>query len=127
MITSNFLPYIGPCLKWCCLKRRKRQEVYPLHRRYAFLLKTMFTCFTFGFAIPMLYLVAFCVFLTQFILDKLLLTYFYKECVEHNDVLNRVFIRTLKYGVSVYLAFAALTLTMNQCTTFNVDAELLTV
>ena len=75
----------------------------------------------------MLFIVAFGVFLTQFILDKLLLTYFYKECTEHNDVLNRVFLRILKYGIAVYLAFAALTLTMNQCTTFNVDTELLSV
>lgn len=71
MFMSNMMPYLGPsikilCRRGCCCCKRQRyrprthlNEEYPMVRRYAFILKTMFTCFTYGFAIPMLWIVAF--------------------------------------------------------------------
>jgi hypothetical protein len=71
MITSNLMPYVGPIIKSCCRRgcfcckrgntKTHMNEEFPMVRRYAFILKTVYICFTYGFAIPMLFMVAFIV------------------------------------------------------------------
>jgi hypothetical protein len=74
MILSNFMPYLGPALKilfrrGCCCCRRKDYKSrthmnveFSMERRYATILTTCFICFNYGFAIPMLFIYAACVF-----------------------------------------------------------------
>ena len=71
MITSNLLPYAGPLLKIlfrrgiCCCRRKDYKpnthlnEDFPFVRRYATILNTVFICFTYGFGIPLLFIVTF--------------------------------------------------------------------
>ena len=92
---------------------------FPIVRRYAFVLKAVFVCFTYGFAIPTLFVVVSLALLIQFIIDKLFITYYYKEGALHNDVLNRLAVKIIKYGVVVFLYFGGLQIAMNTCTTHN--------
>ena len=48
-------------------------------RKYASLLTTAYTTFTFGFSMPILFTLATLSFSFQFIVDKLLITYYYKQ------------------------------------------------
>jgi hypothetical protein len=70
MILSNIMPYLGPMIKvlsrrGCCCCRRKSydpkthlNEEFPLERRYASILTTVFIVFTYGIAMPALFIVA---------------------------------------------------------------------
>jgi hypothetical protein len=118
---------------FCCCKRKNYKprthfnEEFPINRRYAFVLKTLFICFTYGFAIPMLFLVAFLVLMVQYFLDKLLITYYYKERIEHNDMLNRIALSITKYGISIFLCFGGFAIAMNNCATINTREPLVVV
>jgi len=128
MITSNLLPYAGPLLKIlfrrgiCCCRRKDYKpnthlnEEFPFVRRYATILSTVFICFTYGFGIPLLFIVTFFIILVQYILDKLLITYYFKERVEQNDLLNRTALNILKYGIVVFMFFGGWIITSNHCT-----------
>lgn len=52
-------------------------------------------------------------------MDKLLITYFYKERVEHNDLLNRTLLTILKYALFVYLFMGGLAIASNYNTIDN--------
>jgi hypothetical protein len=130
MIVSNLLPYAGPLIKYykrmccCCCKRKLRLDKHKnpefnLERRYGTVLATIFTCFTYGFMMPTLFVIATFVFLTQFILDKLFITYFYKEKVMHNDFLNRSVLRALKYAIVLFLYFGGSAMRQNYCSITN--------
>jgi hypothetical protein len=91
MMMSNLLQYIGPVIKvlirrgcCCCVRKnyklnKNNNSVFSFERRYGTLITTVFTCFTYGLAIPTLFLTASVVFWIQFFLDKILITYYYKE------------------------------------------------
>jgi hypothetical protein len=93
MIMSSLFPYAGPIIKilfrrgCCCCKRKSYKpnthlnEEFPLERRYAQLLTIFFTCFSYGFSIPLLFIVASFIILIIYILDKLFITYYFKENV----------------------------------------------
>ena len=55
----------------------------------------------------------------QYVVDKILITYFYKEVVEHNDLLNRTALRLIKWGIVLYYAFGAYSMASNYCTIYN--------
>ena len=122
MIMSNLLQYIAPSLKilfrrGCCCCKRKNYKInknsnplFPIERRYGNLITTLFVCFTYGLALPSLFITSLFVFLIQFILDKILITYFWKEQVIHNDLLNRFTLRIIKYGICIFLYFGGVAL-----------------
>lgn len=70
MILSNLMPYVGPLLKiaikrCCCCCRRKNfkpnthlNPEFPLERRYAAILMTVYNVFTYGVSMPALFVVA---------------------------------------------------------------------
>ena len=94
---------------------------FPIERRYASILTTVFVVFTYGVAMPVLFVVASFIFIFQSISDKLLITYFYKERVEHNDVLNRNAVRIIKYALVIFLFVGGLAMAYNYCTLENVS------
>ena len=51
----------------------------------------------------------------QYFLDKILITYYYKERVRHNDVINRTALTIVKYGGVIFLVFGAAALAPNKC------------
>lgn len=61
-------------------------------RRNANILTTSFICFTYGFSMPVLFVIGTVSMLSQYILDKILVTYFYKQEVLHTDRLTRTVI-----------------------------------
>lgn len=115
MIMYNIIPFVKPLLKvlWglgCCCRHRKTFKInkaqnneFAYERRYASILTTSFICFNYGFAVPSLFVTAAAVFTVEYVLDKLLITYYYKERVENNDFLNRSTLRVLKYGIVIFL------------------------
>jgi hypothetical protein len=131
MILSNVMPYLGPSLKvlfkrGCCCCKRKNYEPkthlnpeFPLERRYASILTTVFVVMTYGVAMPALFIIASVIFIFQSIMDKLLITYFYKERVEHNDLLNRSSLKVMKYSIVLFLVIGGLAMGSNYCTLFN--------
>lgn len=52
-------------------------------------------------------------------IDKLLITYYYKERVEHNDFLNRTVLKIVKYGIVIFLMFASVAEMSNYCALVN--------
>jgi hypothetical protein len=117
MIMYNIIPFVKPILKvmWglgCCCRHRKTFKInkaqnseFAYERRYASILTTTFICFNYGFAVPSLFVTAAAVFTTEYVLDKLLITYYYKERVENNDFLNRSTLRVLKYGIVFFFVY----------------------
>jgi hypothetical protein len=93
-------------------------------RKYASLLTTAYTTFTFGFSMPILFTLATLSFSFQFIVDKLLITYYYKQKVEHNDFLNRNFLKALKYSPVIFFCVAARSCDENYCAVTNVVHEI---
>lgn len=73
----------------------------------------------------MLFLVAGLVFLIQFMVDKLMITYYYKERPQHNDFLNRSALRILKYGIAIFSFFGGIALTQNYCSLTSQPQSLL--
>lgn len=125
------MPYLGPTIKifkrrCCCCCRRKDYKLdkhlnpeFNLERRYGAVLATIFTCFTYGFMMPVLFIIATSVFLIQFIVDKLMITYYFKERVVHNDFLNRSVLRLLKYAIVLFLYFGGSAIRSNACSVRN--------
>ena len=74
MCMSNLLQYIGPVIKvlirrgcCCCIRKgyklnKNSNSDFSFERRYGTLITTVFTCFTYGLAIPTLFLTASIVF-----------------------------------------------------------------
>lgn len=53
-------------------------------------------------------------------MDKLLITYFYKERVEHNDLLNRTTLKLLKYAIFPLCFIGGLAIASNYNSVVNV-------
>jgi len=96
-------------------------EQFNFERRYGSTLATVFTCFTYGLAIPTLWFTAAEVFLIQFIADKVLMSYYFKEKVIYNDTLNRFVMGIAKYAICFFLYFGGVQISMNHCTISNND------
>ena len=90
LLLSNLMPYMGPLISmirrrgFLCCKRANykpdtyKNEAYPIEKRYASILTTVMITFTYGASIPSLFIFAACVLVANFIMDKLLITYYYK-------------------------------------------------
>lgn len=90
-----------------------------MERRYASILSTSFICFTYGLTMPILFVVFTVILLFQVVMDKLLITYFYKERVEHNDLLNRTLLIILKYALFIYMFIGGIAMSSNYNTIDN--------
>ena len=126
MVVSSLMPYAGPLLKLalkrccCCCKRQSYKPnthlnpQFPIVRKYASVLNVAFMCVTYGFAIPPLVLAGSLVICAQFIIDKLLITYYFKEHVLHDDLLDRITLRILKYTVPLFFFASGMTIAANE-------------
>ena len=102
LILTSFLPYVfGAFMGWFIQKVFKRPppsstKKIKIERKYALFLLMAFVVFTFGSHLPFLFFVAAISFLVQYILDKLLLTYWYELLAQQTDSLNFLFIKLKK-------------------------------
>ena len=78
-----------------------------------------FVVFTFGDHMPFLFFVAALSFFVQYILDKLLLTYWYDLSAQQTDSLNFVFIKILKYAPFSMLMIELVTFNNGMIRIFN--------
>ena len=125
------MPLVGPSIKalikrgCCCCKRavykpmRHINPEFAIERRYAGIINTCWLVFTYSYTLPILPLVGSFVFMLQYVVDKILITYFYKEVVEHNDLLNRLALRFIKWGIILFYIFGAYALASNYCNIYN--------
>ena len=126
LLLSNLFPYAGR-LKilfqrgcCCCVRKSYKPDlqnnpVFPRERRYASVIQTVFIAFTYGAVLPMLFWFAAVILIIQYFLDKLLITYFYKQEVQYNDFLNRNMLRVCKYALVPFFLFGGLALHNNFC------------
>lgn len=136
MILSNLMPYAGVLIKiairrcCCCCKRKNYKPktylnpYFPIERRYASLLTTVFVCCTYGISMPALFVIAAVILIIQTIVDRLLITYFYRERVEHNDLLNRTALTIMKYALFSLCLVGGLALASNYNSIANVFTPL---
>ena len=116
LIVTSFLPYVGIILNWffnCLMKKPPSDQyinTYRTVRKHAHLVTISFIVFTYGFAMPILFLVATISLLGQYLLDKLLLTYYYRQNVNHNDQLTKMVINAIKYAPILLLVVGGATL-----------------
>jgi len=127
LFISNFMPLVAPTIKalckrgLCCCKKdnysaeRHLNPEFKIERRYAGMINTCFLVFTYSFSLPVLPFVASIVLMLQYIIDKLLITYYYKEQIEHNDLINRWALRVIKYGIVLFYVFGAFAIAANYC------------
>lgn len=131
LIVSNLMPYANPVIKvffrrglFCCKRKYYQPNThlnpeFSIERRYASVLNTIFIVFTFSFALPILPIVAAIVFLFQYLMDKLLITYYYKEKTVNDDLLNTNVLRIIKYGIILFFLSGASILAANSCAIHN--------
>ena len=125
LILSNLMPYFGVCMKLaikrccCCCKRKSYKPnthlnpYFPLERRYASMLATVFIVCTYGVSMPALFLVGCIIMAIQTVMDRLLIVYFYRPKVEHNDILNRTTLQIMKYALFTMCFIGALAIASN--------------
>ena len=127
LFISNCMPLLGPSIKalcrrgcCCCKKSNYRPErhlnpPFAIERRYAGIINTCFLVSSYSFSLPILPFVGSVVLGLQYVVDKLLITYYYKETVEHNDLMNRTALRIIKYGIAVFYFYGGMAIAANYC------------
>jgi uncharacterized membrane protein YesL len=88
LIMSNLFFYMKPLIQICMVKKCKKTVVrsdFVMERRYALMINTVFVIFTFGFFMPTLFIVGGGTFLSVYIMDKLLITYWCDNTPVHSD------------------------------------------
>lgn len=80
-----------------------------MHFKYAAILTTVFVTLMYGYAIPMLFPIAAFTFMNYYIVDKLLITYYYQKPPVYDDKLNKASLSLMKYAplLMMFLATGA--------------------
>lgn len=104
LLTSSFLPYLMPFVGFLYLKKTKKQPIKPclvfsIEEKYALHLYLISICFAYGLMIPLLFVYVAISLSLQYILDRILITYWYKRENVRDDQLNNTFVIFLKYTV----------------------------
>lgn len=109
-LTTAFIPYAGPVIS-IMLKFCGRKALTPgrfnMERKYAIMLTTLFIAFTYGYAIPMLFLSVSLCFFVQFVFDKVLVTYWFKVIPIKSDSLINLSIKIIKYAPLLMIIISA--------------------
>lgn len=129
LILTTFLPYIGICLNWffnmlrCKPPSGRYMQNYNLIRRNAHLISVTFIVFTYGFAMPILFIAGTVCLAVKYILDKLLVTYFYRQNTNHNENVSKIIFHMLKYAPVLYFVWGGTTLLNNACMVSNTQLK----
>lgn len=132
LVVSNLIPYAAPILKilftrgfWCCKRvysgrSTMTNPTFQIERRYANVLNTIYIVFTYSFALPILPIVAAGIFLFQYCVDKLLITYYYREFVLNDELLNKTVLLLVKYGLILFFVAGGLIVSATTCSIDNI-------
>lgn len=80
---------------------------FPIERKYALMINTVFVIFTFGFFMPTLFIVGAGTFFLMYMIDKLLVTYWFDNTPVHSDALHFFSLNVLKYAPVLLMVFSA--------------------
>jgi hypothetical protein len=108
VFVSAFMPYASPFIGIVINKFRKstlQPGSFKMDEKYATMLTTLFVTFAYGFAIPLLFVAAGMVFFVQKLLDKILVTYWFKFVPVKSDRTVTISIWVLKYAPAVMISF----------------------
>jgi hypothetical protein len=67
-----------------------------MHFKYATILNTVFITFFYGLALPLLYPIAAFTFFNLYVVDRIAVTYYYKEPPSYSNYLNELALKWLK-------------------------------
>lgn len=129
LILTTLLPYIAILLKSILLMLRckgckNRYKVkYNLIRRNAQLISVTLIVFTYGYGLPVLFIVGTACLAVKYILDKLLITYFYCQITNHNESVSKTIFHILKYAPVLYLIWGFFTVKNNNCILSNAELK----
>jgi hypothetical protein len=70
--------------------------VHSMEFKYATILNTVFITFFYGTALPLLYPIAAFTFWNLYVVDRIMVTYFYQEPPNYAEKLNKLALRWLK-------------------------------
>ncbi len=76
-----------------------------MHFKYSAMLNVTFVTFMYGLAIPLLFPIAMTYFIVLFVMEKLLITYFFKKPPMFDEKLNESAIGTLKWAPVFMMIF----------------------
>lgn len=76
-----------------------------MHFKYAAILTTVYTTMMYGYAIPILFPIAAFNFFNTYVMDKLLITYYFQKPPVYDDKLNTAALDMLKYSPLLMLFF----------------------
>lgn len=118
-LTTNLIPYIAVLIDFASqrlLKNKGRsQKPFQIERKYAQLLQTIFIVFTYGFGLPILFLSCMGIVTLLIIVDKFLITYWFRPRPLQSDLLNRTFLQLVKYAPCLFLGISGGTIMQNYC------------
>ena len=102
MMTTSSLSYMSPILGYLISKVFKKKPPksalrYPIEQRYALYLNTISVCFFYGIYTPPIFIFGALSFSVQYIVDVLLITYWYEQDQIIDAQLNNDFLEGLKY------------------------------
>jgi hypothetical protein len=94
---------------------RTQNSQFSFERRYALLAAQVMIAFSYGFAVPILFVILAAGAATVTCFDKLLITYWERPRFLHTDKINMLFMQLLKVAILPSLAFAAWIMNQNNC------------
>lgn len=81
-----------------------------MHFKYSTILNTVFVTFMYGLQLPMLFPIAAFTFFNYYLVEKILITYFYQKPPIYDEKLNKVAIKILMFAPVVMMISAFWTL-----------------
>ena len=79
---------------------------YLIHYKYSSLINIIFITFMFGAGLPVLYFIALASFILQYILERILVAYSYREPPLFDQTLHREALKLIKFAGFIYSALA---------------------
>jgi hypothetical protein len=108
------MPYIVPfalLLKSKC-KVTERKAVFPIGSRNLAFTSLIYMVFTYGVAMPTLFYLSVLAEAFQHIVDKILITYYFKAVPSHDTVMSYKIIKSIKYSVVPFLTIGSFIVTV---------------
>ena len=76
-----------------------------MHFKYATIVNTIFVTFMYGFALPILFPIAAFTFFNYYLVERILITYYYQKPPVYDEKLNSTAINVLKWAPLIMMFF----------------------
>lgn len=110
ILTNAIMPYIVPftLLLISRCKVTERNAEFPLGSRNLAFSSLVYMVFTYGVAMPSLFILAVLAIAFQHVVDKILLTYYFKAIPSHDTEMSWRIIKSIKYCVIPFFGLGSL-------------------